>query len=680
MLTMRYTHQQQTDLRLKHVNLEVHDNHTAHQTLGLSSRHLVVRRGRPFKVTMLLHGRVFNPQRETLIFTALLGGMSVEIPVMLSKDESISRWSAHIHPGERHSQPVTVHVCSPAKAPVGLYDLQVHIVCLDGQRSFAIGSFVLLCNPWLQYDAVYIPFEDQRNEYVKNDFGILYMGTPHNVISRPWSFGQYEQGILEICLNILQVSPQHSKDKQGDYLLRADPVYISRVVCAMVNCEDDRGVLKGNWSGNFKYGFNPTQWTGSADILKLWGRSNFSPVRYGQCWVFASVMCTVMRVLGIPSRVVTIFNSAHDTNGNLVIEEYYTNTGEKISMSKDSIWNFHVWVECWMSRPDLGPGFDGWQVLDPTPQEKSGGIFCCGPCPVKGIRKKRYDALYDAPFIYASVNADVVTVIVRDGLVLGRSVDTQRVGSHILTKNVGSDGPQSLTCAYKCNESTHATCERATVQSLEVSLKIEKVPTMGENICLFITVTNRANVPKVLKEHVNAQTKEYNGSPQGTFWEANKQLHIAPCAVLSVHHQIPYSEYENMLVGEGLLNVAVVIKDERTKERVLASEEFNITAPQISIEVIGGDNIQQKKEHSALVSFTNGFTMPLSSAVLTVEGSGLMEGKDQTKVYLLQPGQTIEKKVSFTPTTTGTKLLQASLAYNNSPTAIRSFQKVSVFA
>ncbi|KAM9505058.1 protein-glutamine gamma-glutamyltransferase 5-like [Salvelinus alpinus] len=143
---------------------QVHDNHTAHQTLGLSSRHLVVRRGRPFKVTMLLHGRVFNPQMETLIFTALLD------------------------------------------------------------------------------DTVYIPFEDQRDEYVKNDIEFLHMGTPHNVISRPWSFGQYEQGILEICLNILQVSPQHSKDKQGDYLLRADPVYISRVVCAMVNCEDDRGL------------------------------------------------------------------------------------------------------------------------------------------------------------------------------------------------------------------------------------------------------------------------------------------------------------------------------------------------------------------------------------------------------------------------------------------------------
>ncbi len=37
--------------------------------------------------------------------------------------------------------------------------------------------------------------------------------------------------------------------------------------------------------------------------------------------------------------------------------------------------NFHVWTEGFMKRPDLpGDGkFDGWQVLDPTPQEISDG-------------------------------------------------------------------------------------------------------------------------------------------------------------------------------------------------------------------------------------------------------------------------------------------------------------------
>lgn len=46
----------------------------------------------------------------------------------------------------------------------------------------------------------------------------------------------------------------------------------------------------------------------------------------------------VMRVLGIPSRVVTVFNAAHDTDSNTTIEEYYSSTGEKLNISKDSIW------------------------------------------------------------------------------------------------------------------------------------------------------------------------------------------------------------------------------------------------------------------------------------------------------------------------------------------------------
>lgn len=35
--------------------------------------------------------------------------------------------------------------------------------------------------------------------------------------------------------------------------------------------------------------------------------------------------------------------------------------------------NYHCWNECYMSRPDLPPGFGGWQVVDATPQETSDG-------------------------------------------------------------------------------------------------------------------------------------------------------------------------------------------------------------------------------------------------------------------------------------------------------------------
>lgn len=96
--------------------------------------------------------------------------------------------------------------------------------------------------------------------------------------------------------------------------------------------------------------------------------------------------------------MVSNYASAHDTNGNLVIERYINENGDLLQ-SKEMIWyegpragearalagdrpirasasgcrNYHCWVEGWMTRPDLRPEFNGWQASDPTPQEKSEG-------------------------------------------------------------------------------------------------------------------------------------------------------------------------------------------------------------------------------------------------------------------------------------------------------------------
>jgi transglutaminase 1 len=40
---------------------------------------------------------------------------------------------------------------------------------------------------------------------------------------------------------------------------------------------------------------------------------------------------------------------------------------------EDSIWNYHVWNDVWMARPDLPKGYGGWQAIDATPQETSDG-------------------------------------------------------------------------------------------------------------------------------------------------------------------------------------------------------------------------------------------------------------------------------------------------------------------
>lgn len=79
-------------------------------------------------------------------------------------------------------------------------------------------------------------------------------------------------------------------------------------------------------------------WIGSVDILRRWKEHGCQHVKYGQCWVFAAVACTVLRCLGIPTRVVTNYNSAHDQNSNLLIEYFRNEFGELESNKSEMIW------------------------------------------------------------------------------------------------------------------------------------------------------------------------------------------------------------------------------------------------------------------------------------------------------------------------------------------------------
>lgn len=119
----------------------------------------------------------------------------------------------------------------------------------------------------------------------------------------------------------------------------------------------------------------------------------------------------VCRALGLPSRVITNFSSAHDSNGSITID-YIVDSKGKIIEEYDSIWNFHVWSEIWMKRADLGEAYDGWQVIDATPQEDSYGKYRCGPASVAACKQGDVTKPYDLPFLFSEVNADRVNIFV----------------------------------------------------------------------------------------------------------------------------------------------------------------------------------------------------------------------------------------------------------------------------
>ncbi|XP_073708462.1 transglutaminase 5, like isoform X2 [Garra rufa] len=681
------------EFKLQSINLQQMENQIQHNTEGLSSSTMVLRRGQPFTILISNEGRPFDPMKEKLIFRIILGPLALDVPVSTFGQPSLTQWSANLErsvPDPTAPRGIAVSLFSPASASVGVYTLQLRVENRRTVRTYLFGQFTLLCNPWCQADSVFLPSEELRNEYVRNDFGLLFKGSSENIIARPWSFDQNEKGILDICMKLLQLSPQHQADMGRNLQNCGNPVYIGRMISAMVNANDDKGVLMGKWDGDYNDGVQPSKWSGSGDILRKWAETQFSPVKYGQCWVFAAVMCTVMRALGIPTRVVTNFNSAHDTNKNMVIEEYYSETGEKLSIGKDSIWNFHMWVESWMKRPDLGQGYDGWQVLDPTPQEMSGEFFRCGPAAVKAVYQKRVEAQYDVPFVYAEVNADVRTIILRDGKILSTNVDKNRVGSLICTKYPGAMRMQNITSEYKneMGESTPRTLNtnarssegangRMTPQGIAVHLQLLRAPVVGENIVFNVNITNKDAVPKLLKKHVNAQSKKYNRNPTGTFWEAHDDVMIGPNETVTITHEIPFNNYMLKETEEDyLVNLAVVIEDVKSQERVLATQEFSVRSPTLNIQ-IQNEYVVINKQLVATVTFTNPFSIPVSGE-LTLACSGLQE-RFQARLTI-QPRETIRVPVSFTPRMAGAKMIYTSLVLRSPPIILHGFRTINVQA
>ncbi|KAG9473948.1 hypothetical protein GDO78_004317 [Eleutherodactylus coqui] len=552
-----------------------------------------------------------------------------------------------------------------------------------------------------------------RQEYVMNDYGFVYQGNQKWISPCPWNYGQLEDDILDISLKLLDKNLNYLQDAFQDLSHRNSPVYVSRVVCAMINSNDDNGVLQGNWSEDYSNGVPPSEWNGSTAVLRQWYKRDYKPVKYGQCWVFAAVMCTVMRSLGIPTRVVTNFNSAHDTNNNLIVDEYYDTTGKKLPQeSSDSIWNFHVWCECWMARRDLPRGYGAWQVVDPTPQETSNGIYCCGPVPVKAIKEGELQFGYDGPFVFSMVNADCVTWTIYGTKKEKHFRDTRWVGKRISTKRVGTDEREDITQTYKYDEGT--TEERESflkaVQSLKkgnvmltsngashsnttngfssngmssphepvpdrdhlnhplteakllMKFRLTESPQIGQTINLALLSVNLLSVAKTLKLSFSGQSLKHTGKPGVQFWKDSKYIDLGPKEEKWLLLQIPYSKYGKYLEDDNLIRVTAVGEQNVTWEKVLVEKDINLAMPQILINPMGPVRVNNPCKIE--LTFSNPLTEDVTDCLLAIEGSGLV--KSLLKIYVghMKAKERSILEFELVPYKVGLKQLQVNFSSN----------------
>ncbi|XP_075033801.1 protein-glutamine gamma-glutamyltransferase E-like [Mixophyes fleayi] len=707
-----------TALNLKKFSMEKALNMEEHRTDYYNSNKLILRRGQEFRMT--LHFNRAIQKGDKVEFIAGTGPAPLESDNTMgvfqlsgSSSRTDTPWTAV--KDSDSSADVNVVINSPADAPIGCYNMSLCISSKNKQRYFKLNDVILLFNPWATDDDVFMEDEDERVEYVLNDSGIIFYGVWEYIKSMGWNYGQFEEGILDICFEILDKSLNYKEDNLLDYSKRCDPGYVGRVLSAMINSFDDKGVLEGNWGKKSTGGVDPQDWSGSVDILIQWHKGRYKPVKYGQCWVFAGVMCTVLRCLGIPTRVITNFASAHDKDANLSVDSIYSKTGRL--MSKDSMWNYHAWNESWFARRDLGSKYGGWQVLDATPQELSKGIYCCGPASVHAIKEGDVDLDYDAPFIFCEVNGDRNTWVYYDKDVKEKVyTDTESVGKNISTKAVGSDERIDVTDNYKYPEESakersiymkarkkllkkgignndsheiqgigkkrskirHAESpsdypdeEKLNIQG---KFKLTSSTKFGEDVQLTLILKNSSKKKETVNVKLSSSSIEYTGKPISEIFSDTVSLAVPPMKEKQFPVSISALQYEEELTNHNLIEVAALCELD-TGKKMLVRKVIVIERPSLEIEIYSFASVNNPLEVE--ITYTNPLSTFLNDGVLSLEGSGLIQKKLKRKVPKLMPRESRRVMVEITPYRSGTKQLTVDFTSKHFP-AIKGIHSIEV--
>ncbi|KAG9473940.1 hypothetical protein GDO78_004310, partial [Eleutherodactylus coqui] len=631
----------QGDLQVNSCDWYLSTNKTNHRTDVFDNSALILRRAQPFTITLNCNRPLQSG--ENLTFITETGPSPSEEKktrtiFTLFENANQTSWSSVLTSSKSNALTVTIN--SPPDAVIGYYILRVSKKTDSTEEA----------SPQPTEDDVFLADDKKLQEYVLNEKGVIFTGSHTDILPTPWNYNQFEKSILEICFAILDRSINYLKDPASDVARRNDPLYVCRVLNATLNSKDEDGVLVENWSGIYKGGVCPTIWNGSSLILKNWYFKGCKSVKYGQCWVYGGLLCTVLRCLGIPTRVITNFNSAQDKNSNLYIDVFYDHRGLRNESMQDMVWNFHVWNEAWFKRKDLDPAYNGWQVMDATPLEKSNGIYRCGPAPLVAIKEGDVDFNYDVAFMFASVNADLTRWTSRNGKKIKISNDTNFIGKRISTKAVGSDRRVDVTNLYKYPEGSmeerqvfekavdiilespfleldeklfyfskrgEQKPEAATILSGEFSFP--EVPSLGQDIHVILSLQNMTSDNIKVTVNMTASSILYTGKHKHEIWADARIMPLNPNEVKHISIPLTYAQYKKYMDEDNLIRLTALCEVIGEEKHLLVEKDVMLVNPHITIKC--PDEGKMKEEFKAEVIITNTLSETMDSCVLLVEGS-----------------------------------------------------------
>lgn len=658
-------------LSIKSCDFHAAENNKEHHTDAISSQHLILRRGQSFTITLNFRApaHIFLSALKKVALIAQTG----EQPSKTSKTQAIfpisslgdkKGWSAAVV--ERDAQHWTISVTTPVDAVIGHYSLLLQV---SGKKQYPLGQFTLLFNPWNRDDAVFLQNEVQRTEYVLNQDGFIYLGTADCIQEEPWDFSQFERDVMDLSLNLLSVDKQVKDWSQ--------PAHVACIVGALLHALKKKSVLPISQTQAAQQGALLYKRRGSVPILRQWLTGRGRPVYESQAWVFAAVACTVLRCLGIPARVVTTFDSAQGTNGSLLVDEYYNEEGlQNGEGQRGHIWVFQTSVECWMNRPDLSPGYDGWQILHPRAPNGVGVLGSCNLVPVKAVKEGDLQLDPAVPELFAAVNAScVVWKCCEDGKLELTNSNRKNVGNSISTKVVGSDRCEDITQNYKYPEGS--------LQEKEVLERVQKERMkLGEDTCppscepgdplhlflevpssqplrgngrLSVALINPTDKEKEVELVIAAQALYYNGVLATGLWRQKQFLMLGPNQVLRLSTSLSFSCFEQNPPENTFLRVTAMARHSHAGFSCFAQEDVVISRPNLVIEM--PKRATQYQPLTASVRMHNSLDAPMQNCIISIFGRGLIHKEKRYGLGSVWPGSSLHTQFQFTPTHLGLQRL-----------------------
>nr|XP_023414508.1 erythrocyte membrane protein band 4.2 isoform X1 [Loxodonta africana] len=689
-------------------------NNEEHHTEAISSRHLIVRRGQPFTITLHFHApvREFLPALKKVALIAQTGEKpstadKTQATFSISSQGNRKWWSANVE--ERDDQSCDISVTTPADAIIGHYSLLLQLPCW---RQQPLGQFTLLFNPWCREDAVFLENEAQRKEYLLNQDGLIYLGAANYIQTEPWDFGQFQGDVLDLSLRLLGV------DKQRN--LWSSPSHVARVLGVLLHDLKKKHVLPTPQTEEVAF---HTKRRGSVPILRQWLTGQGRPVYEGQAWVLAAVACTVLRCLGIPARVITMFSSAQGTDRKLSVHECYNEEGFQIAEGqKGSIWIFQTLTECWVAKPDLSQpdlfrSYGGWQILHPGPPERDGVLEACDLVPVRAVKEGKLSLTPAVEELFAAVNAKcVVWKCCDDGTRKKTHSNTKYVGDNISTKGVGSDRCEDITQNYKYPEGSlqqkevlktakkertkkgkaekerakkekaqkkgakkertqkkpetetveeesapkeKAEKERAqkekmeheTVDPLYLFLEAPSSLPLRGDAQFSVTLFNPSNQEKEVQLTIGVQAVSYQGVLIDKLWRKKLPLTLSANLVEKITSSLSFSNFERNPPENSFLRLTAMATYPKSSISCFAQEDIAICRPHLSIEM--PKTAEQYQPLTASVSIPNSLDAPMRDCVISVFGRGLIYRERAYRFNPVQPGRTLRAQFQFTPTHVG---------------------------